>query len=208
MSIKEDDHHSPGVGPSRPPPYGSAAAVSSLPEARPLPKLLSRQRSHAAPPCPPSQQRIQSPGAALCGCRSRCGPAKTARCGHSPQWPRWQGHCPLCLGMCSCCGFLEDSAGVRGQNIWKREKGVYSSCPKPVIFNLFLFKKDFIFRGRRVKRWRETLMCKRYIDQLPLACPQLGTWPTTQACSLTENWTGDLLVHRPALNPLSHTSQG
>ena len=38
--------------------------------------------------------------------------------------------------------------------------------------------------------------------------PLLGTWPTTQACVLTENWTGDPLVHRPALNSLSHTNQG
>ena len=43
---------------------------------------------------------------------------------------------------------------------------------------------------------------------LPLACPQLGTWPATQACALTGNQTGDPLVHRPVLNPLSHTSQG
>ena len=38
--------------------------------------------------------------------------------------------------------------------------------------------------------------------------PQLGTWPVTQACVLTTNQTGDLQVHGPALNPLSHTSQG
>ena len=43
---------------------------------------------------------------------------------------------------------------------------------------------------------------------LPLACPLLGTWPTTQACALTGNPTGDPLVHRPALNLLSHTLQG
>ena len=36
----------------------------------------------------------------------------------------------------------------------------------------------------------------------------LGTWPTTQACALTGNRTSDPLVRRPALNPLSHTSQG
>ena len=34
------------------------------------------------------------------------------------------------------------------------------------------------------------------------------TWPTTQACALTGNWTSNLLVYRPALNPLRHTSQG
>ena len=62
-------------------------------------------------------------------------------------------------------------------------------------------------RGGR-KKWRETSMCERYIDQLPLVPPQLGTWPATQACALTGNWTGDLLVLRPVLNPLSYTSQG
>ena len=51
-------------------------------------------------------------------------------------------------------------------------------------------------------------MCKRYIDQLSLPCPQLGTWPATQACALSENQTGDLGVHGSALSPLSHTSQG
>ena len=34
-------------------------------------------------------------------------------------------------------------------------------------------------------------MCKTYINWFPLACPQLGTWPTTQACALTGNQTRD-----------------
>ena len=59
----------------------------------------------------------------------------------------------------------------------------------------------------KTKRGRETSMCKRYISWLPLTCPQLGTWPATQACVLTGNRTSDLLVCRMALNPLSHTSQ-
>ena len=37
--------------------------------------------------------------------------------------------------------------------------------------------------------------------------PPVGTWPTTQACGLTGNRTSDPLFHRPALNPLSYTSQ-
>ena len=44
--------------------------------------------------------------------------------------------------------------------------------------------------------------------RLPLTRPLLGTWPATQACVLTGNRTGDPLVCRLALNPLSHTSQG
>ena len=51
-------------------------------------------------------------------------------------------------------------------------------------------------------------MCERYIDWLPLARTQLGNQPSTQACALMGNRTCDLLVHRPALNPLSHISQG
>ena len=43
---------------------------------------------------------------------------------------------------------------------------------------------------------------------LPLACPLLRTWPATQACALTGNRTGNPLVHRLTLNPLSQTSQG
>ena len=51
-------------------------------------------------------------------------------------------------------------------------------------------------------------MCERYIKQLLLTRPQLGTWPATQACALTGNRTSDSLVPRLALSPLSHTSQG
>ena len=43
---------------------------------------------------------------------------------------------------------------------------------------------------------------------LPLMRPLLGTWPATQACVLTGNQIRDIWVCRPALNPLSHTSQG
>ena len=38
--------------------------------------------------------------------------------------------------------------------------------------------------------------------------PLLGTWPATQAFALIGNRTGDPLVRRPVLNPLSHTRQG
>ena len=51
-------------------------------------------------------------------------------------------------------------------------------------------------------------MCEKYLNWLSLAFHQPGAWPATQACALTGNQTGDLLVHRLVLNPLSHTSQG
>ena len=63
---------------------------------------------------------------------------------------------------------------------------------------------------RRGKTQRELLGLERGRETmwLPLTCPLLGTWPTTQACALTENQTSDPLVCRPALNPLSYTSWG
>ena len=69
-----------------------------------------------------------------------------------------------------------------------------------------LFLKDFYLfleRGEQGKRGRETSMC----DCLSRN-PSLGTWPSIQACVLTGNGTSGHLIHRPALNPLSHTSQG
>ena len=50
-------------------------------------------------------------------------------------------------------------------------------------------------------------MCEGNINRLPLTCPQLGTWPATQACALAGNQTGNFSVHSLALNLLSHTSQ-
>ena len=73
------------------------------------------------------------------------------------------------------------------------------------------FFKDFIYlfleEGKDEER-EALMMCERNTDQLSFAHPQLGTWPTTQACALTRNLTNDLSVCRLTLNPLSHTSQG
>ena len=72
---------------------------------------------------------------------------------------------------------------------------------------IFLFFKDFTYlfleRGERREKQR-----KRNIHVWwPLMLPLLGTWPATQACALTGNQTDDPLVHRPELNPLSHTTR-
>ena len=54
-----------------------------------------------------------------------------------------------------------------------------------------VFLKDFIYillegkEGRN--REEKTLMCKRNIRRLPLAWPQLETWPAAPACALTGN---------------------
>ena len=75
-------------------------------------------------------------------------------------------------------------------------------------FYWFLFKK-FIFRGEGRQKERERKStCEWNIDWLPLARPQLETWPTTQACTLTGNWISDLSLCRTTPSPLSHTSQG
>ena len=70
------------------------------------------------------------------------------------------------------------------------------------------FKKDFIYLFLDREEGREKERETNINVWLPLTCPLLETWPTTQACALTGNRTSDPMVHRPALNPLSHTSQG
>ena len=64
---------------------------------------------------------------------------------------------------------------------------------------LFLIFRE---RGKKGKRERNINVW------LLLTHPLLGTWPATQACALNGNQTHDPLVHRLALNPLSHTNQG
>ena len=62
---------------------------------------------------------------------------------------------------------------------------------------LFIFRE----RGREGERERNT-------ERLPPAHPQPGTWPTTQAYTLTRNRTCDLSVGGTMPSPLSHTTQG
>ena len=77
---------------------------------------------------------------------------------------------------------------------------LFGSLHRSLFFRLYLF----IFRERAREKGREG----NIKVWLSLVHPLLGTWPAAQACALTGNRTSDLLVHRPALNPLSHTSQG
>ena len=65
--------------------------------------------------------------------------------------------------------------------------------------NLAVF--DFFLRERGREEERERNIDAWEIYQSVASCtPPMGTWPTTQACALTGNWTGDLLVGRPLLN--------
>ena len=80
--------------------------------------------------------------------------------------------------------------------------GVYSGLKVHSFFFFKIFK--FIFRdgGRGGERQGEK-------HQSVASCmPPPGAWPATQACALTGNRIGNLLVHRKMPNPLSHTSQG
>ena len=75
-----------------------------------------------------------------------------------------------------------------------------------LVFYCFVWDFSYLFLERGVEQVEER---ERNIDVwLPLVCPQMGTWPTTQACALIGNRTGDPLVWRLALSLLSHTSQG
>ena len=75
---------------------------------------------------------------------------------------------------------------------------------------LFFFKILFIFRemGREEERGRNIEVRERCIKQVPLVHPHPGTGPTTQACALTGNRTGDLPLCGKMPNQLSPTAQG
>ena len=66
----------------------------------------------------------------------------------------------------------------------------------------FFSKILFIFKEGKGERERNNIVW------LPVECPLLGTWPTTQACVLIGNRTSNSLVCWLALGPLSHTSEG
>ena len=82
--------------------------------------------------------------------------------------------------------------------IWSVNMVIYMYT---VLFCWFFKFYLFIFRergGREKERERNINVW------LPLPHTWEGTWPATQACSLTGNWTSNPLVCRLVLNPLSH----
>ena len=71
------------------------------------------------------------------------------------------------------------------------------------------FKKSYLFFREEGEEERERNIYVQEKHHLVAShTPLVETQSTTQACALTGNRTGDLLVHRLVLNPLSHTSQG
>ena len=72
------------------------------------------------------------------------------------------------------------------------------------LYIFFLFKNDFIylFLEREEKRERNINVL------LPLVHPQLGAWPTIQACAPTGNWTSGPLVCRPVLKSIEPRQPG
>lgn len=66
--------------------------------------------------------------------------------------------------------------------------------------------KDYLFIKRGKGREGEKRPC--VVVWLSPTRPLLGTWPAPQAGAQLGNQAGDRLGRRPALNPLSHTSQG
>ena len=69
-------------------------------------------------------------------------------------------------------------------------------------------KKCFIYLFLQKGEGKEKERERNNNVWLPLAIPILEAWPPTQACALTENHTGDILVPSLVLSQLSHTSQG
>ena len=65
--------------------------------------------------------------------------------------------------------------------------------------NIFSFFKDFLYlfleRGEGRERGREILIMRETLVGCLLHTSRLGTKPTTQACALTRNWTGNFSLY-------------
>ena len=68
---------------------------------------------------------------------------------------------------------------------------------------ILIFKILFLFRGEGREKEGEKHPCVVASHAYPT-----GTRPAAQQCVLTGNQTGNPLLCRLALNPLSHSSQG
>ena len=80
---------------------------------------------------------------------------------------------------------------------------VISKLLSCLFLRLFIYLFIFRERGREGEREGEKHQCV-----VASLTPPTGDLAHNQACALTGNQTSDPLLCRPALNPLSHTSQG
>ena len=100
-------------------------------------------------------------------------------------------------------------------NLQKGTQSTEAVQTKKLQNNEYFFPKDLIYlllEGG--KSGTETPMCKRYTNWLPLARPQLETWPATQVCALTGNQTFGSQVgaqstepHQPGHNEYSYINK-
>ena len=79
--------------------------------------------------------------------------------------------------------------------------GIHAPITEEKYFKHYDFLKDFTYREGKWERKAAKISTGYF------ACPQPATWPATQACALTRNWTCDLSVCGMTPNPLSHVSQ-
>ena len=94
---------------------------------------------------------------------------------------------------------------LKGVSKWVAKRA--GSLEFRLFFLFFPSFLDFIYlfleRGNGREKERE-----RNIDRLPLARPQLDTCPTTQACALTGNQTGDLFSLQDNAQPTEPHQSG
>ena len=84
--------------------------------------------------------------------------------------------------------------------------GCFHSYPVKFYFVLFCFY--FLARGEWKEKERQRNISVQEIHQLVSSLTFPARDLAHHACAVTGNWTCNLLVHRPVLNPLSHTGQG
>ena len=66
----------------------------------------------------------------------------------------------------------------------------------------------YFFKQQKIACWWDREVSQNTFLHLILSWLRYIPLTATQECALTGNWTRNPLVHRPALNSLSHTSQG
>ena len=84
--------------------------------------------------------------------------------------------------------------------------GFYIVCVHTTYIYAYIYLKILFIYLRGSEGERKRNIGARDLDWLPLVCPELGTWPPSQASALTGNRTGDLLVCRLALLAVSQMS--